>query len=1102
MIFTKYRKEKKGMSVFCSFRRFFRWVICAPLVTVGAEQYANANSGCEIDLYRAYDNTDSSYLYYTDLADTVSLGDVSYVGGYAWPTTGLVAPTRNGYSFDGYYMGNTQYYSSSMTSVTNAPQACMDGGLLAYWTLEGCPAGVDNIDYSPPTRVTTAETIPVSSSGWTVVLNTDRQLSGYWACSNIPGGYDVTYGYSTAAYNAMSANAATGDYCWCRLDRVDSFNGTAWVGPRFGYGSTQWVYSGMSNPSCSGSTRNGCATYCATMAAGTADANTSFRKTLYGQNCPFTIQYHNTSGHTNTTLMPTSYTYEDTPVDLLRPVPSNNSEEFAGWYTSPDLSGSPVERISQTTSDTENKHYYAKWRCVTGYTEQPCPLNGVNPQKDGERYEYVEISASSYEINDTELFPGEWSIEFLYGTVRGSAQCVNSGNTWDCQCKPTMFSNDHSFASGHAQGIGTILWVTVGQHPSQSLCEASCAGKCAVNISGDPSFRERWGNCKKGCQPNVCFVNYRNLNNEETWPTPRMTPTLFSTETPVASFAVSNPSRLTHTFVSWCKNANLTNCSDSMTIATNSCTTDQSEIDLYANWGCATGYTQGACPLNGKYGSKITGNYDYISQDGTQFSANAVNLTLFNSEWQQKFADSNNGTFIVRGKSVCSESSNVPAGTAPSSTGGKYCWCKPTLYIDENNNYYGVGTVPWWSGTGSFSDESSCISGCAARCESGTVNFKCESGCQPNVCFVDYHNLNDEETWPTPRITPTLFSAETPVDFFEVSTPSRLTHTFVSWCEDSGLTNCSNSMTIATNSCTIDQSTIDLYANWNQLYTLSYLCDNDATPPSSTNVASGNVVWLADEDSACNGHTLCETVRWNCVDTNNNNVNVVNNGITMPAANVICTLDRNTISYVISVDGNGGSGELTVNENDLLIPQGEGDSFQCQCGTTVTLPEWGAPYNTLTQNGKVFTGWVDSNTGNPITESFDCANGKVVATWCDCVQNCRPGSNSASCSYTGVVNNSCSYDYSCSTGYNNNDVLSGNYYAAAGTCPSPVTGPSCNGNEIVLQWYNQNTQLNNEPQSCIYGTPYSAATGAISTIVPPTRPGYDFAGWTVTGHQQ
>ena len=64
---------------------------------------------------------------------------------------------------------------------------------------------------------------------------------------------------------------------------------------------------------------------------------------------------------------------------LPTPVPSNSSEAFAGWYTSSSFSGSPVTTISQTTSDTANKHYYAKWvstynvsyNCGTGGSGTP-----------------------------------------------------------------------------------------------------------------------------------------------------------------------------------------------------------------------------------------------------------------------------------------------------------------------------------------------------------------------------------------------------------------------------------------------------------------------------------------------------------------------------------------------------------------------------------------------------------------------------------------------------------------------------------------------------------------------------------------------------------
>ena len=865
------------MSVFRGFQRFLKWMICAPLVVIGVMQSALAASDCTAGLYRAYDNTDDSYLGYINLSDGVNFGTVTYTGGQAWPATGLTAaPTYNGYTFDGFYLREIQQYSSSMSSVINAPAQCIEGGLLAHWTFTGCNANVvlGNRGYGYPSPVLSSNNSvgmvgSVTAPSWEVRFldeSTRDIIVGTSACSTVPGGYDARLSvFSTAAYDAITNNAGTN--CWCRaINNGRDNNGASQINSSYENNYTHWVWVDLGSSRCSSAT---CAAACAAELAG--DRNYSqeyedFRTAIYGHNCPFKINY---SGVIGTNSNPDRYTYQSSTITLSNPTSSNSSMVFDRW-TDDDHSNATVTSIPSGSRGTKN--FTANYVCAAGYTEQACPLRGVNPQKDGEGYKYVDISTSSYEINNTELFPGEWSIMFPYGTVRGRAQCVNSGSTWDCQCKPTMFSDENSFAPGHAQGIGTISWVNVTQFQSQSVCEASCASKCAVNISSDSRFRETWGKCGNGCQPNVCFVNYYNVSNsDETWPSPKMTPALFSAETPVASFTVSNPSRPTHAFVSWCENADLTNCS--------------------------------------------------------------------------------------------------------------------------------------------------------------------------------------------------------------------------------------NPMTIATNSCTADQSTINLYANWNQLYTLSYECDNGATPPSSMSVPPGNV-FLADKDTACGGHPSCETVKWNCVDANNNNVNVVNaqghSGITMPAANVICTLVRDTISYEIHVDGNGGSGELRVNGSGLQIPQDS--SFQCLCGTTVTLPEWGQN-NTLTQNGKVFTGWVDYGTGNAITEPFNCADTRAVATWCDCVQNCAAGSNSASCSYTGVANNSCGYNYSCSTGYNNNGVTSGTYYAAAGTCPSPVTGPSCSGNEIVLQWYSQNTQLSNEPQSCIYGTPYSAATGAISPIVQPTRQGYDFTGWTVTGHQ-
>ena len=882
------------MSVFCGFQRFFRWIICAPLVVVCVEGAANAAdpdlNSCVVGLYRAYDNTDDSYLSYINLSDGVNFGTVTYTGGQAWPATGLTAaPTYNGYTFDGFYLREIQQYSSSMSSVINAPAQCIEGGLLAHWSFNGCNADVvlGNSDYGYPSPIlinqnSVGTVMSTTAPEWEVRFldeHTRDIIIGTSSCTSIPGGYDSVFGFSTAAYNTISAGGS-GKYCWCRAtNNGQDSNGSSQINSNNVNAYTQWVWVELRVARC---TQNICSSACATMLAGnSSQENEDFRAAIYGHNCPFKINYSDVIGINSN---PDRYTYGDSAITLANPTSFNSNVVFDRW-TDDDNNDATVTSIPSGSRGTKN--FTANYLCATGYSEKSCPLAGLDNTIDSTAYESVAINTSPYGVEGEDLFPGEWLAKYSYGVVRGNAACsTTSGSPVNqlfisstvgpyCWCKPTLFSDNGSFESGHAAGVGTAPWYISsysGTHSSAN-CQASCANACAKQAALDSETRNVWYKCTAGCQPNVCFVNYYNvLNGNETWPNPKMTPTLFSAETPVASFTVSNPNRPTHAFVSWCENAGLS-------------------------------------------------------------------------------------------------------------------------------------------------------------------------------------------------------------------------------------TNCSGTKTIATNSCTTDQSAINLYAKWNQLYTLSYACDNGATPPSSTNVAPGNVL-LADKDAACGGHTSCETVRWNCVDANNNNVNVVNvqghSGLTMPAANVTCTLVRNTISYEIGVEGNGGSGELRVNGSGLLIPQD--NSFQCQCGTTVTLPEWGLN-NTLTQNGKVFIGWADYDTGNAITEPFNCADTKVVATWCDCVQNCTAGSNSASCSYTGVANNSCGYNYSCSTGYNNNGVTSGTYYAASGTCPSTVSGPSCSGNEIVLQWYNQNIQLNNEPQSCIYGTPYSAATGAISTIVPPTRQGYDFAGWTVTGYQ-
>ncbi|MBR6010039.1 MAG: InlB B-repeat-containing protein [Alphaproteobacteria bacterium] len=189
--------------------------------------------------------------------------------------------------------------------------------------------------------------------------------------------------------------------------------------------------------------------------------------------------------------------------------------------------------------------------------------------------------------------------------------------------------------------------------------------------------------------------------------------------------------------------------------------------------------------------------------------------------------------------------------------------------------------------------------------------------------------------------------------------------------------------------------------------------------------------------------------------------------------------------YNITVNKNSGSGTLVVNGQNLT----NSNTATCTCGSSVTMPTWGTADNMMTRSGKRFSGWSIS--------SFTCNQNRTVnAQWCTC-GTCTAGSNVSSCSMTGTVtNNQCNYNFSCGSGYNYNGSASGSgsFDACAGT------SPSCSGNVLDLVWYKETTGAtplyqNPNPSTCTYG-------GDMSPLVPPTKTGYTFNGWTVTTQRQ
>jgi uncharacterized repeat protein (TIGR02543 family) len=309
----------------------------------------------------------------------------------------LVAPTREGYVFLGYYnqrIGGTKYYNADMTSAQNwgdnwfnryisKTEGLSESYLYAQWeeiscetnqylvgnTCVACPDGLYSEGGSATecgckqpgyikTTVWASEQYPANM----VTISTYSSSGSDWHADVAPETWMYNYANGMASCRNRSASTGgiwndendptvSGGYCWCKMN--DPF-------------ATKWIYSGYQNGS-------NCLANCAEMCGARAKTNSSVRNALFGsaytdggadhemtvcELITYNISYEGLNGATHTN--PTTYTVETDTITLDTPV--KNGYRFVGWYDNAEFNGTPVTQIDKGSYG--DKVFWAKWEFV------------------------------------------------------------------------------------------------------------------------------------------------------------------------------------------------------------------------------------------------------------------------------------------------------------------------------------------------------------------------------------------------------------------------------------------------------------------------------------------------------------------------------------------------------------------------------------------------------------------------------------------------------------------------------------------------------------------------------------------------------------------
>ena len=252
--------------------------------------------------------------------------------------------SRDGYTFKGWYDGQTHYTSGPISVDTNVVlNAEWDPVVYTItYTLNG-GSGVTSETYDPTAAKTLQST---TRAGYT--------FKG-WSGTNLYGSYNGSVTLPVGSFGDKAYAAHWSQY-------IVTFNANG------GYGvmTDQALNAGSLNTNTflkKGYTFSGWAT----TPAGSVEYTNGQSVTLTGNITlyavwtinTYTITYNNNAATTPVTT-PTSYQVTSTPIVLDAPEKTNN--EFGGWYTNSECTGDAVTQIPQ--GSTGDKVFWAKWTPV------------------------------------------------------------------------------------------------------------------------------------------------------------------------------------------------------------------------------------------------------------------------------------------------------------------------------------------------------------------------------------------------------------------------------------------------------------------------------------------------------------------------------------------------------------------------------------------------------------------------------------------------------------------------------------------------------------------------------------------------------------------
>ena len=335
----------------------------------------------------------------------------------------------------------------------------------------------------------------------------------------------------------------------------------------------------------------------------------------------------------------------------------------------------------------------------------------------------------------------------------------------------------------------------------------------------------------------------------------------------------ATPSKAHGAFDKWCTDSGLTNCATTQTIAT----TDTGDKTFYAKFTCNPGYTQQTPPT---ILSNFTVNDSCVSNRasggwGTREAQNfsctrGSELDIYTWLFEGKDADSH--LHKVYGETTCidvpktTESGVDPTlNTTRGLTTGEYCWCRLTDYQQDDGETINLDSDWFYVDDFSTDANASCVRYCPDYCgmrfRNNMVSHTTESISVYNesisndatICAPNTYTVTYDENKPSNTSSDVIGTTADSIHTYGIAKAltsngySLPGYTFAGWATSaSGNVVYSNGQSV-TNLTNIDGATVTLYAKWTPSnYTITYHLaggTNNSGNPTSYTATSPNITF-------------------------------------------------------------------------------------------------------------------------------------------------------------------------------------------------------------------------------------------------------------------